>query len=171
MMWRAAAGKRFHQNDCSRRPSALQRTNQSRRSEDPRRYCRRPSFARRGRPRDRHRGSLSRFTAGKGVTTSVPCSRCLPMLSLVAATPKVIKVHFGSHDTRPPSEIPCSGRVCPNQRGAPTRLLLWSSMSGHKYRGGQDLHDRFFLTEVGGLMIGAGLSAEGPARDGHLHTS
>ena len=29
-------------------------------------------------------------------------------------------------------------------------------------RAGEDFHDRFVLTELGGIMIGAGLSADGP---------
>src|SRR5690606_17123364 len=36
-------------------------------------------------------------------------------------------------------------------------LYQWSEVAG-----GEDLHDRFFLTDVGGIMIGAGLSAGGP---------
>ena len=91
-----------------------------------------------------------------------PLKSLLTMLSSLAATPKVIRVHFGSHDSRPPSEL--LARDAPAQtkgllpRGYCLELYEWSEVPG-----GEDLHDRFFLTEVGGLMIGAGLSAEGPA--------
>ena len=91
-----------------------------------------------------------------------PLRSLLTGLSSWAATPKVIRVHFGTHDSRPPSEI--LARDAPAQtkgllpRGYCLELYEWSEVPG-----GEDFHDRFFLTEVGGLMIGAGLSAEGPA--------
>ncbi len=91
-----------------------------------------------------------------------PLRSLLTGLSSLAVTPKVIRVHFGTHDSRPPSEI--LARDVPAQtkgllpRGYSLELYEWSEVQG-----GEDFHDRFFLTEVGGLMIGAGLSAEGPA--------
>ena len=86
----------------------------------------------------------------------------LAKLASAAPTPKLIRVHFRSHESRPPSEILARDATAHTNGFLPPGYCLelyeWSEVSG-----GEDLHDRFFLTEFGGLMIGAGLSAEGPA--------
>ena len=90
-----------------------------------------------------------------------PLALLLAKLAAAASTPKVIRVHFRSHESRPPSNILARdatthtrGLLPPGYR---LELYEWSEVPG-----GEDLHDRFFLTEFGGIMIGAGLSAEGP---------
>ncbi|MCY4459639.1 MAG: hypothetical protein OXC26_04435 [Albidovulum sp.] len=92
-----------------------------------------------------------------------PLKSLLARLASLAVRPKVIRVHFGTHISRPPPEI--LARDAPDQtrgllpQGYCLELHEWSEVQG-----GEDFHDRFFLTEVGGLMIGAGFSAEGPAK-------
>ena len=74
---------------------------------------------------------------------------------------KAIRIHFRNHNSRPPAEIlardgsalikgllPC---------GYSIELYEWS-----EEQGGEDFHDRYVLTDLGGIMIGAGLSAAGP---------
>lgn len=75
--------------------------------------------------------------------------------------PKVIRVHFRDHGSRPPpalvardGAVQIKGRLPP---GYCLELYAWSEI-----RGGEDFHDRFVLTDLGGIMIGAGLSADGP---------
>jgi hypothetical protein len=90
-----------------------------------------------------------------------------PMTSLFSklfacqSTTKVIRVHFRSHTSRPPDHMLArdarrltNGMIPP---GYSLELFEWSQVPG-----GEDFHDRFFLTDVGGIMIGAGLSATGP---------
>jgi hypothetical protein len=91
-----------------------------------------------------------------------------PLVSLLAklgaspGQPKAIKIHFRYHESRPPpallardSAAQIKGRL---PRGYCLELYAWSQMQG-----GEDFHDRFVLTDLGGVMIGAGLSAAGPA--------
>ena len=91
-----------------------------------------------------------------------PLESLLKELSLVAATPKVIKVHFRSHDSRPTSEMLAQDATAQTKGMLPPgyRLELYEWL---EIQGGEDLHDRFFLTEFGGLMCGAGFSEQGPA--------
>ena len=75
---------------------------------------------------------------------------------------KAIRIHFRSHNSRPPAKIlaqegsaqfkgllPC---------GYSIELYEWSEKQG-----GEDFHDRYVLTDLGRIMIGAGLSAAGPS--------
>ncbi len=75
--------------------------------------------------------------------------------------PKAIRIHFRDHDTRPSSEVlardgsaQVKGLLPPGYR---IEFYAWSEKLG-----GEDFHDRYVLTELGGIMIGAGLSADGP---------
>ena len=73
---------------------------------------------------------------------------------------KAIRIHFRSHDTRPPAEI--LARDASDQ----VRGLLPCGYSIELYawlekQGGEDFHDRYVLTDLGGIMIGAGFSAVG----------
>ena len=74
---------------------------------------------------------------------------------------KAIRIHFRDHDTRPSSEVlardgsaQVRGLLPPGYR---IELYAWSEKQG-----GEDFHDRYVLTDLGGIMIGAGLSADGP---------
>ncbi len=90
-----------------------------------------------------------------------------PLVSLLArlaggpGQPKAIRIHFRDHDTRPTAQIlardgsaQIKGILPP---GYCLELYAWSEVQG-----GEDFHDRFVLTDLGGIMIGAGLSADGP---------
>jgi hypothetical protein len=91
-----------------------------------------------------------------------PLASLLGKLSASGAAGKVIRIHFRTHDRRPPDNILL--RDAPRQTngiippGFVLQLYEWAEVQG-----GEDFHDRFFLTDTGGLMIGAGLSAGGPA--------
>jgi len=90
-----------------------------------------------------------------------PLTSLLGKLAAATPTPKVIKIHFRSHGTRPPPNIlaqnapALTNGILP--QGYSLELFEWSEVPG-----GEDLHDRFFLTDIGGLMVGAGLAAQGP---------
>lgn len=86
------------------------------------------------------------------------------LLARLAGEPgqtKAIRIHFRDHDTRPSAEIlardgstQVTGLLPP---GYSIELYAWSEKHG-----GEDFHDRYVLTDLGGIMIGAGLSADGP---------
>lgn len=86
------------------------------------------------------------------------------LLARLAGAPgkaKAIRVHFRDHNTRPSAEIlardgsaQLKGLLPPGYR---IELYAWSEKHG-----GEDFHDRYVLTDLGGIMIGAGLSADGP---------
>lgn len=98
---------------------------------------------------------------GKGDFLS-PLAALLGKLSASRAVCKVIRIHFRTHDSRPPDNILL--RDAPRQingiipPGFVLQLYEWGEIQG-----GEDFHDRFFLTDAGGLMIGAGFSATGPS--------
>lgn len=92
-----------------------------------------------------------------------------PLQSLLAklaalGPAKVVRIHYKTHVSRPPDNIVAqnapgltNGIIPP---GFSIELFEWDEIPG-----GEDFHDRFFLTDVGGLMIGAGLSAAGAAEN------
>jgi len=90
-----------------------------------------------------------------------PLGALLQKLVAIVPDPKVIRVHFRSHDSRPPPEI--LARDAPAQTNGllPADFCL-ELYEWEEFQNGEDFHDRFFLTDIGGVMIGAGLSAEGP---------
>ena len=75
-------------------------------------------------------------------------------------TGKVIRIHFRTHESRPPDNILLKDAPGQTKGVIPAGFVLqlyeWAEIPG-----GEDFHDRFFLTEAGGMMIGAGLSAAG----------
>ena len=67
---------------------------------------------------------------------------------------KAIRIHFRDHNSRPPPALlardgaaQVKGLLPP---GYCLELYAWSQI-----RGGEDFHDRFVLTDLGGIMIGA----------------
>lgn len=74
---------------------------------------------------------------------------------------KVIRIHFRNHDTRPSAEILARDGSAKLKKCLPLgysiEFYAWSEK-----RGGEDFHDRYILTELGGIMIGAGISVAGP---------
>lgn len=91
-----------------------------------------------------------------------PLSALLSKLAASSIPGKVIRIHFRTHDSRPPDNILM--RDAPGQvkgvipSGFTLQLYEWAEIPG-----GEDFHDRFFLTDAGGLMMGAGLAATGAA--------
>jgi len=87
----------------------------------------------------------------------------ISLLARLAVDPgqtKAIRVHFRDHDSRPSPEVLArdgsarvGGLLPPGYR---IELYSWSARQG-----GEDFHDRYVLSDIGGIMIGAGLSADG----------
>ena len=75
--------------------------------------------------------------------------------------PKVIRVNFCDHGSRPAPELVARDGAVQIKGRLPVdyclELFAWSEI-----RGGEDFQDRFVLTYLGGIMIGADLSADGP---------
>lgn len=90
-----------------------------------------------------------------------------PLTSLLARLgsgpwpPKAIRIHFRDHGSRPPPELLARDGSAKVKGllplGYSIELYAWSERQG-----GEDFHDRFVLTDLGGIMIGAGLSADSP---------
>lgn len=85
---------------------------------------------------------------------------CLDVVHSSGARGTRCEVHFVDHDTRPSIELV--------ERDAPTWLkgVIPQGMSVALYAwneraGGEDFHARYLLTEVGGVSVDAGFSAEG----------
>jgi len=85
------------------------------------------------------------------------------LLSRLAQDPgqsKAIRIHFRDHDSRPPAEVLAQDGFTQVRGSLPPgysiELYAWSERHD-----GEDFHDRLVLTDLGGIMIGAGLSAEG----------
>lgn len=88
-----------------------------------------------------------------------PLAALLARLSAFHASCQVIRVHFRTHNSRPPEDIFL--RDLPRQTngiipaGFSLQFVEWAELQG-----GEDFHDRFLLTDAGGLMLGAGFSAD-----------
>lgn len=87
------------------------------------------------------------------------------MLAGLAATrvsPKTVRIHFRTHVSRPPSQLLAQDSATRTAGLMPPGFIIelceWEQIPG-----GEDLHDRFFLTDVGGVIIGAGFAATGSA--------
>ena len=84
----------------------------------------------------------------------------LAKLATGLGQPKAIRIHFRDHDSRPPAAaLARDGSTQVRDllpSGYSLELYAWSEIQD-----GEDFHDRFVLTDLGGIMIGAGLSAEG----------
>jgi hypothetical protein len=91
-----------------------------------------------------------------------------PLVSLLgrlAAGPgqsKAIRIHFRDHTSRPPAQI-LARDVSMQMKGLIPLGYCLEFYAWSQIRGGEDFHDRFVITELGGIMIGAGLSADGPS--------
>jgi len=71
---------------------------------------------------------------------------------------KLIRIHYREHDQRPPQDVILNGakdwisETIPS--GFEIQLIGWKELED-----GEDIHDRFLLTPLGGLKIGAGFGA------------
>ena len=70
----------------------------------------------------------------------------------------IVRVHYRDHQSRPPEQILLQSSGVWTQgiipAGVELHLIAWAEKPG-----GEDFHDRFVLTELGGLQVGAGLAA------------
>lgn len=70
----------------------------------------------------------------------------------------IMRVHYRDHHSRPPEQILLRNSGVWTQgiipAGVELHLIAWAAKPG-----GEDFHDRFVLTELGGLQVGAGLAA------------
>lgn len=90
-----------------------------------------------------------------------PLIALLTKLSTGPGQPKALRIHFREHSSRPPANMLAQDGAARMRGRLPQGYCLefyaWSEIPG-----GEDFHDRLVLTELGGIMIGAGLSADGP---------
>ncbi|MGX9941911.1 hypothetical protein ACTG4Q_05455 [Bradyrhizobium denitrificans] len=85
---------------------------------------------------------------------------CLDVISTAGGSAVRCEIHFCDHDKRPPPEIIAreAHRWIDGMLPAGMSLLLF----GWKERpGGEDFHARNLLTDIGGISVEAGFSAEG----------
>lgn len=87
-----------------------------------------------------------------------PLAALVTKLEARAAQPKIFRIHFVTHGTRPPDHMVAASLKRLTEDWLPAgyslELVEWSEIQG-----GEDFHDRFVLCDCGGLMIGAGLAA------------
>lgn len=87
-----------------------------------------------------------------------PLAALLAKLAATGCPPKTFRIHYRTHASRPPDNIVAQNAPRQTQGVLPAGYALqlheWEQIPG-----GEDFHDRFVLTECGGLMVGAGLSA------------
>jgi hypothetical protein len=85
---------------------------------------------------------------------------CLDVLSAAGANRAHCEIHFCDHDSRPPTDvIERDARkwlqgILP--AGISITLFAWKERNG-----GADFHARYLLTDIGGISVDAGFSAEG----------
>jgi hypothetical protein len=91
-----------------------------------------------------------------------PLTELLARLAAMPVAPKTIRIHFRTHPTRPTPELLARDGERLTRGMIPDGYILelceWQEIPN-----GEDFHDRFFLTDIGGLMVGAGFSATGVA--------
>lgn len=85
---------------------------------------------------------------------------CLNVLKVAGATCSNCEIHFCDHDKRPPTAVieRDAGKwlqgILP--AGMSITLFAWKERNG-----GADFHARYLLTDIGGISVEAGFSAEG----------
>lgn len=88
---------------------------------------------------------------------------CLDEIAGAGGNGMRCEVHFCDHDSRPPAAvIEQNARVWLRgliPSGVSVALFAWKEK-----RGGSDFHARYLLTELGGVSVDAGFSAEGTAQ-------
>ena len=96
-----------------------------------------------------------------------PLSALLAKLAAAGCEGKTFRIHYRTHDSRPPDHIVqqdaprLTDGLIPD--GFTLELNEWEQLPN-----GEDFHDRFVLSDCGGLLIGAGLSAAGPQENATL---
>ena len=92
---------------------------------------------------------------------------CFAMMSASGSAEVGCEIHFRDSDSRPSADF--TGRhahtwlngIIPE--GMSIKLFAWKER-----RGGEDFHDRFLLTDRGGMTIGAGFSADGAHQNAQI---
>lgn len=91
-----------------------------------------------------------------------PLMAMLAGMAAAPVSPKTVRIHFRTHGSRPPTQILAKDSAARTAGLIPSGFIVelceWEQIPG-----GEDLHDRFFLTDVGGAIIGAGFAATGGA--------
>lgn len=98
-----------------------------------------------------------RPTKGKYAETLVAL---FELLSEHTGSERVVRLHFRTHDSRPPIEM-LAGEAKERLGDCVPPSTILEFFEWSEIQGGEDFHDRFFLSEAGGMMIGAGFSADG----------
>lgn len=91
-----------------------------------------------------------------------PLMALLAGLAATPVSPKNIRIHFRTHVSRPPSPLLAQDSAARTAGAIPPGFTI-ELCEWEQIQGGEDLHDRFFLTDVGGAIIGAGFAATGGA--------
>lgn len=93
-----------------------------------------------------------------------PIAALLAKLSTAGFSNKTLRIHYRTHNSRPPDHMVAkdapdltAGLIPP---GFKLQLFEWAEIEG-----GKDLHDRFFLTNFGGIQIGIGPAAAAEGKD------
>lgn len=106
-----------------------------------------------------------------------PLAALLARLAALGSAGKTVRIHWRTHDTRPPDHLLMSNAPGYTNGIIPAGFVLqfheWEQIPG-----GEDFHDRYVLSDSGGIMVGAGLAAAGPHEnatftlldDGHAAT-
>ena len=112
----------------------------------------------------RRRGCAQPIQLGRRPLKGNYLATLVSLLARLAGAPgqtKAIRIHFRDHNTRPSAEIIARDGSAQVKGLLPLgyriEFYAWSEKPG-----GEDFHDRYVLTELGGIMIRAGLSADGP---------
>jgi hypothetical protein len=92
---------------------------------------------------------------------------CLALVSASGNAEVEYEIHYRDSDSRPPAEFVVRNAhtwltgIIP--AGKFIKLFAWKER-----RGGEDFHDRFLLTDRGGMTIGAGFSADGAHQNAQI---
>jgi hypothetical protein len=85
---------------------------------------------------------------------------CLDVVQASGAVAVRYEIHFCDHDSRPPAEL-VEREAHKWMRGVLPAGISVTLFSWRERAGGADFHARYLLTEVGGVNLEAGFSAEG----------
>lgn len=91
----------------------------------------------------------------------------LSRLAASGSATRTIQLHYRTHDSRPPQEVP--GRNASQRLGAllPQGFYL-ELFEWQQRQNGEDFHDRHIICDCGGLSIGAGFEAVGAHQNARI---
>lgn len=87
-------------------------------------------------------------------------ARLLTELAAIGKANVVLELHWRSHDRRPPEAFVLANAGAWSEGLIPPGFKLMLHEWGER-AGGEDFHDRFFLTDAGGISAGAGFEVVG----------